>query len=409
MTIAHQFREQLDRQTRIATINQANLVAFRLSGKDAVELAKAFETESFQATQTEIAARLLALPDNSAWVKIVEEGNVVEHTIKTLEPAKGLYGKALQERINRIQVQNRADGYTRPRQEVEEEIRQRQEEYLEGQTSGSSHARMHNWHEAMEGSSYQETKHVVEGTITALDEAEVPHITIRIRITEEPLTARNLATIISALTKLYTKCWLIQQGRFDDLVEYAQTYNLQFDEEAHLGIAKISYNSPALIDFLISSASIASATTLALALKIGIDAVAGWRERQRRVTIQNDALDQKIEQAKREADVLLDDKKQDKQIKAGEAYIKQQNDLIELERNRLKLQQEQLEFAVKRIERALETAQKMVDVLNPQADTNTKAIVSRTLINNMLELYEGKHVELLTAPEQGINGIAKDL
>ncbi len=31
---------------------------------------------------------------------------------------------------------------------------------------------------------------------------------IRIRITEQPLTTHNLATILSALTELYTKCWL---------------------------------------------------------------------------------------------------------------------------------------------------------------------------------------------------------
>src|SRR5437868_3954100 len=33
--------------------------------------------------------------------------------------------------------------------------------------------------------------------------------TVHIRILEEPLTARNFSLIISALTELHTKCWLI--------------------------------------------------------------------------------------------------------------------------------------------------------------------------------------------------------
>src|SRR6266567_2993845 len=47
--------------------------------------------------------------------------------------------------------------------------------------------------------------------------------TIHIRIVEEPLTPHNLTTIISALTELSTKFWLIAKHRFDDLIEYSQT------------------------------------------------------------------------------------------------------------------------------------------------------------------------------------------
>jgi zinc-ribbon domain len=54
-----------------------------------------------------------------------------EYIITTIEPEQGLYGKALQERIARIQVQNRKPDqfghvYCRSRQEVEAEITQRQ-------------------------------------------------------------------------------------------------------------------------------------------------------------------------------------------------------------------------------------------------------------------------------------------
>jgi hypothetical protein len=48
---------------------------------------------------------------------------------------------------------------------------------------------------------------------------------IRIRILEEPLTAQNLTTIFSALTELYTKCWLISKNRFADLSNYTLTHD----------------------------------------------------------------------------------------------------------------------------------------------------------------------------------------
>ena len=43
-TIAHQMREQLDAQNRGATLNVANLVMFKISGKDAEELAAEFDS-----------------------------------------------------------------------------------------------------------------------------------------------------------------------------------------------------------------------------------------------------------------------------------------------------------------------------------------------------------------------------
>jgi hypothetical protein len=74
----------------------------------------------------EVASQLTNLPDYTARVKIVTEGRLVEHTIRTLKPEDGLQGKALQERIARIKEQNIQDGYLRERTAVEEEIRQRQ-------------------------------------------------------------------------------------------------------------------------------------------------------------------------------------------------------------------------------------------------------------------------------------------
>jgi hypothetical protein len=97
---------------------------------------------------------------------------------------------------------------------------------------------------------------------------------VRIQVNEEPLTGSNLAIIISSLTELYTKCWLIQQDRFEDLIEYIQTHDTRLIEEADLIINKITKQSPALIDFLIGPAGVAGAGALALALGKAIDSIA---------------------------------------------------------------------------------------------------------------------------------------
>ncbi len=79
--------------------------------------------------RNEIANELSSLPNFTARIRITVEGQTVEHTIKMLEPEKGLYGKPLQERIARIQAQNRRDGYTRARAAIEAEILQRQQSF----------------------------------------------------------------------------------------------------------------------------------------------------------------------------------------------------------------------------------------------------------------------------------------
>ena len=86
----------------------------------------------------EMARTITNLPPYTARAKITIKTGPDEYTIKTLEiktldpkkhPDKPLHGQALQERIDSIREQNRQGGYVRPRHEVEEEIRTRQEQY----------------------------------------------------------------------------------------------------------------------------------------------------------------------------------------------------------------------------------------------------------------------------------------
>src|SRR5258708_30430145 len=86
---------------------------------------------------------------------------------------------------------------------------------------------------------------------------------LRIHILEEPLTAQTLSTTISAITDLHARCFFIQQNRLADLMDYAQSRDPRYLKEVNLRIGILSHNSPAIIDFLISSVGgVAGAATL---------------------------------------------------------------------------------------------------------------------------------------------------
>jgi hypothetical protein len=86
---------------------------------------------SYADVLNEVASQLANLPAFTARAKIATGGKPIEYTIRTLEPERGLDRTALQERVERIQARNRDDGYIRLRQEVEAEIRTRQNQWRE--------------------------------------------------------------------------------------------------------------------------------------------------------------------------------------------------------------------------------------------------------------------------------------
>ncbi len=222
---------------------------------------------------------------------------------------------------------------------------------------------------------------------------------LHIRILEEPLTAQNFATIISALTELHTKCWLIAKGRFADLIEYTQTRNFHFAEEAHLVITKMTHNSPADIKLNINAD--ASVQGLAEALHLGIDAFKLAGHRDRAASLENDArvLEMRLSELDKQSE--LADKKQARHIGAQKAELEKQKALLEMEkqqleieRQRLEVQERRLDIEKKRIDYALETASKMVNMLRPDADKETREMLLRTLLPNLLQLGNGQGLEL---------------
>jgi hypothetical protein len=82
--------------------------------------------------EKQIAAELVKLPKYTARVKLTDENNaVVEYRITTMKPDTGIYGKPLQDRIERIRERNTKAGYLRDRTVVEAEIRRRQAQWKE--------------------------------------------------------------------------------------------------------------------------------------------------------------------------------------------------------------------------------------------------------------------------------------
>lgn len=209
-----------------------------------------------------------------------------------------------------------------------------------------------------------------------------------IRIAEEPLTAQNLTTIISALTELHTKSWLIEQGRFADLIAYTQTRNPRLSEEAPLIIAKIAHNSPTLLELIPNS------MRLAESLKIAIDAIIQAPLRYHSMMLENRKKALELKEKEQKVALTISDKEQARFIEAKKAEIALQREIIELEKQQLKLEKERFGFETKRVEYSLKASILIVDTLRPNTDEGTKAMLAQTLIPNLLQLSNGKGVEL---------------
>ena len=228
--------------------------------------------------------------------------------------------------------------------------------------------------------------------------------TISIRIVEEPLTARNFSSIIAAFSELYTKCWLIANDQFAELIEYTQTRNSRLDERANLIITQLTYNSPAEIKFTADF----SPKGVVEALKVAVDAIVQAPLRHREALLANQARELEIKTKEEEAKSGLLDKEQARSIQSQKAVLDKQKDLLELEKKqleiekeRLNLQKEYLEIETMRIQFAIENANRMVDILSPSTDPKMREILMQTLLPNLLQLGGSKGLELpeLIAPE----------
>lgn len=250
--------------------------------------------------------------------------------------------------------------------------------------------------------------------------------TLRIRITEEPLTLSNLTTILSAFTGLATKCWLIANGRFSDLIEYTQTHDVRFTEEAQIIVTQVSYNSPFGMNLNLPNID---PKNFAEAITVGLDAFTQRKLRKRKAELDNEA--QAIQNRNTEANAyqdflareqernialqkatqeiaqenamgLLEQEKQQFEIEKQRAFLQ-----IEFEKQQLdvKTQQVALQRAYLELEYmdrnyAIERANKIIDRLSPGIDQAARTLIIPTLLPELLQIQNGKGIEfILPAPD----------
>jgi hypothetical protein len=252
--------------------------------------------------------------------------------------------------------------------------------------------------------------------------------TLVIRVMEEPLTAQDLVRTLSGLTRLHTTCWLMAQGRFNELIQYSQTHDPRLEEEAHLVIEEMRHNSPLEVKLDPGLKAVAEA------LQIAIDGLAQAKQRHRDAMLKNEALAAEIRQKEQQVQAALTDQKQARRVAAEKAELerKQTEQMLQLEKEKAELEQQQTEvayqkalldlqiqqvellkaqvelqkaqlaFEVERVNQALELAAKMVDRLQPGAEPAVRTMLMQTLLPDLLQLGSATGLQLVASlPKPG--------
>ena len=196
--------------------------------------------------------------------------------------------------------------------------------------------------------------------------------TLHLQITEKPLTPQNLAVTLTVLTELTTKFWLIAKRRLPDLIEYAQTHDVRFSNEAGIVITRATYNSPFNFDWKVDI----SAPSVAEAIGTAIDAIKQRNERLKKLELENQEKAQRIKDGEHNAE------------------LERMKEELAIERERVKLLRETMELQKQGIEYALEIASKLVDTLYPNANAEIKGVMIQSLLPSILQLQNIKGLEL---------------
>lgn len=266
-------------------------------------------------------------------------------------------------------------------------------------------------------------------------------INLRLRMQEEPLEAGSVARLFTSITRLYTKCWLIEQGQYEDLIEYTQTYEERFEKEAGLQVGKLSHNSPFEGEFKASPQSVAEG------LEIAIDGVLKAPIRIKKGMLENKLVELEAERKEVEIEDFKSEKAQDRYIAAQKAYqdialayekAQREKELadFELEKAKWKAEQEKerAEWELKKAKDQWEldrkeklialdaqivgllkelveldakmpdyiriVAMRVVERLQPGENSPIKGILAKTLEPEIKALTEGNWIEVEKNPEQ---------
>jgi uncharacterized protein YjbI with pentapeptide repeats len=237
--------------------------------------------------------------------------------------------------------------------------------------------------------------------------AKKPTTILHVRLLEEPLMLTHLTIVLSALTELATKCWLIAQERFADLETYTQTHDLRFVEEVPFTIERISYNSP--LDATINFSNF-DPKNFAQALREGLDTFLLARQRLKQAQLDTETkaaqikLDekrasqeyqakqqelavatQKADQDQHLAQLALEKQKIELERQHLMLEIDQERQKLELERQRVALQKEILDLENTRLMNAIDAANIILATFAPDAKPAIKAMLVQKLLPNILQ------------------------
>ncbi len=226
----------------------------------------------------------------------------------------------------------------------------------------------------------------IEATIN--EQAMIP-----LRIVEEPLTPQNLAIILTALTELTTKFWLIAKRRFADLIEYTQTHDVSFANEAGTTIAWITYYSP--LNFGLQLDKVVPG--VAEAVMTVVDGLSQRKAHREKLELENMAAAQRI----KEAEEQFKHQQEMAALEREKQEILLEKRRLENEKERQALVEKRLESLKKQIEDAHELAGKAVDIVYPNADADMRPMLIQTMMNNILQLQSAIGLEpTLLAPRK---------
>jgi class 3 adenylate cyclase len=215
-----------------------------------------------------------------------------------------------------------------------------------------------------------------------------------LRLAEDPLTARSMSLLVTALTDLHTRCWLIQAGRFEELARYGITRDPELVREANLLVTSISHHSPLEVKVDISPQALAEA------IKTGVETAALTGARRKQAELENRGRELELKIKALEAEQAAAQREQEIELQRRERELAQREKEVEIERNRLELERTRLQLVQQRLElqvQAMETATKLIPLLYPNVSDDARPLLIQTLVPSLLQFSELSSAAEITA------------
>ena len=216
---------------------------------------------------------------------------------------------------------------------------------------------------------------------------------LRFRIEQEPLRGFSLMRILTGLTQIHTRAFLISQSRYEDLITCMQTLHHKFTEEAYLNfITWPPHSFTSRTEFEAISTPKAKAdisqTNLAEAFRTGVEAMANfsktleaeWQE------LKSVSADLTIKEQKAYADLAAQNRR--RVIKAQEAELGKRKIELEFHEQKIALSEQTFNIKLTRFNKATEAAEQMINMLQPNADQVTKAMLIHSVLLYFYKLSE---------------------